>query len=335
MNQRNEIIQALREGSNFLVLGHLDPDGDSLGSMLSLTLYLRDQAGKGIFMPAPKAWPGRYRFLEKHRDGSGMPGPEDLDAVIILDCSAPKRVDWGGLDPADYSGIPRIVIDHHREGKPFGDINWIESGAAAAGEMVYDILEELEAEVTPGIAESIYCAIVTDTGRFTFSNTTSRSLKICADLVSRGKIDPSEITTRVYFNFSEEYLRNIGIALYNSRTYDKAKIVLLTLDRASVKSFSTTFDDTEGIVDLAMSVRGVEAAALFKELRRDNIRVSLRSRGNVDVGDLAAELGGGGHHNAAGCTLEMPLSLAREVILDRFERALERTLPGGEERRVV
>ena len=317
-----KVIDALESGKNFLILGHKDPDGDSLGSVLALSNFLRDQAGKYAFMPAPVDWPGRYRYLEKHKNGAGLPLPDDIDTVVILDCSAQKRVDWGTLDPDSFSAVKKVVIDHHEEGEPFGDVNWIDPKAAAAGEMVFDVLSILGAHFTEGIAESLYSAILTDTGRFTFSNTTSRTFDICARLVEEGGINPSAIAERIYSNLSEEYLRNMGIALYNTRAYLGSKILLLTLDKASVRSFSTTFNDTEGIIDLAMRVRGVEVAALFKEFKRNVIRVSLRSRGKVDVGSLAAELGGGGHHNAAGCTIDMPLSLAREVILNRFEMAL-------------
>ncbi len=322
MKSKNDIIEAIHRLDSFLIMGHVDPDGDSLGSSLALALYLLEQAGKRAYMPAPVNWPGRYGFLEKHRDGTGEMPKEKVDAVIILDCSSADRVDWGQLDPRDYEESLFIVIDHHEEGKAFGDINWIDPESAAVGEMVFDILDALDAEITTPIAESLYMAIVTDTGRFTHSNTTARSMQICAELIERGNICPSKLTGEVYYSFSEEYLRNIGIALYNSRIYMDARIVFLTLDRASVRSFSTTFDETEGIVDLAMSVKGVELASLFKEIGQNMIRVSLRSRGKIDVGALAKELGGGGHRNAAGCTLKMPLSLAREVILDKFEDLL-------------
>lgn len=324
MSCNPEIIKTIREKNKFLILGHVDPDGDSLGSMLALSLFLTEQIEKTVFMHAPSSWPLRYGFLEKHRNGTGTPPFGEVDCIFILDCSSPERIDWGGLNPDDFSEIKKIVIDHHAEGYPFGAINWIDKKAAAVGEMIYDILVEFGAEITPGIAESLFCAITTDTGRFTFNNTTARSLQICSELVSRGFVNPSFIASQIYFNYSEEYLRNIGIALYNSRTYYNSCIVLLTLDRASVRSFSTTFDESEGIVDLAMCVRNAEVAALFKEIGKNNIRVSLRSKGLIDVGALASELGGGGHFNAAGCTLQMPLSLAREVILDRFETALDK-----------
>lgn len=318
----DEIIGAIESGQSFLILGHSDPDGDSLGSAIALGLFLRYQAGKMVCMAKPQYWPGRYEFLERHCNGHEEIDADSVDYVVILDCSSLDRVDWGDYDPKDFEVIPKIVIDHHEEGIPFGDINWIDKKSAAVGEMIYEILLQLSAEITPAIAECLYLAILTDTGRFTYSNTTAKSLSISSELIQAGELDPSAIARHVYFNYSEEYLRNIGIALYNSRTYKNAKIVLLTLDKASVRSFSTTFDETEGIVDLAMSVRGVQLAALFKEIGKDVNRVSMRSRGLVDVGSIAKELGGGGHFNASGCTLKMPLSLAREVILDKFETCL-------------
>lgn len=323
-NHIEEIAEIIQDKDSFLVLGHHNPDGDALGSVLALSIFLRDQARKMVCMPAPVNWPGRYRFLEKHCNGDNRKPKDKIDTVFILDSSTPDRVDWGELHQEEYVDTTTIVIDHHEEGIPYGDVNWIDKESAAVGEMIYRILKWFDAEITPSIAECLYLSILTDTGRFTYSNTTAESLRISSELIEAGNIDPSAIASQIYFNYSEEYLRNIGIALYNSRTYRNAKIVLLTLDQASVRSFSTTFDETEGIVDLAMSVRGVELAALFKEIAKDVNRVSMRSRGLVDVGALAKELGGGGHFNAAGCTLRMPLSLAREVILDRFETYLSR-----------
>ncbi len=322
---QDQILSAFDAGERFLVLGHKDPDGDSLGSILAISSYIRNQLAKESFIVAPLQWPSRYSFLERHKNGAGSLPRCNIDTAFILDCSAENRIDWGRLDPADFDGVKKIVIDHHLEGEPFGSINWIDPSASATGEMVYRILEARGASFPNDIAESIYSAILTDTGRFTYSNTTSDCLEICSRLVESGNLDLSDITSQLYYNYSEEYLRNIGIALYNTRAYNDSRILLLTLDKASVKSFSTTFDDTEGIVDLAMSVRGVEVAALFKELSRDVIRVSLRSRGFVDVGSIAGEFGGGGHHNAAGCTVNMPLSLAREAILKRFELLLEKS----------
>jgi len=313
------VIDAISEGERFVILGHRDPDGDSLGSMLAISAFLREQFRKESFMPGPLDWPEKFFFLEKHLNGAGKPFDGNIDTLLILDCSAENRIDWANVEPNSFPEARRIVIDHHREGEPFGDVNWIDPRASATGEMIFNILEALGAQFTSDIAESIYSAILTDTGRFTYSNTTAKSLEICAKLVQAGNLDLADITSQVYYNFSEEYLRNIGIALYNTRVYRDSKILLLTLDKASVKSFSTTFDDTEGIIDFAMSVRGVEVAALFKEISRNVIRVSLRSRGKFDVGAIAVEMGGGGHHNAAGCTMEMPLSLARDVILRRFE----------------
>ncbi len=326
MNDKiEEITRVIDDSGSVLVLSHFEPDGDALGSAIAFSLFLRDQAGKEVCFPAPVNWPGRYSFLKKHCNGNNELPDSEVDSIFFLDSSTPDRVDWGKLNPETYSDARKIVIDHHEEGIPYGDINWINKRSAAVGEMIYEILLAHSAEITPHIAECLYLAILTDTGRFTHSNTTSDSHRIAGELIEAGNLNPSEIASKVYFNYSEEYLRNIGIALYNSRIYHDAKIVLLTLDKASVKSFSTTFDETEGIVDLAMSVRGVELAALFKEISKDVNRVSMRSRGLVDVGALAKELGGGGHSNAAGCTLKMPLSLAREVILDRFESYLSRS----------
>jgi len=332
MNIKKKIIDRIDKGNNILLLGHKGPDGDSLGSMLAMANFLQEQRGKDVFMPGPIDWPGRYNFLTKHLNGAGQPCKNKIDTILFLDSSSMDRVDWGRLKPDDFQNCFKIMIDHHPGSVPFGDINWIDGNAAAVGEMIFDLLEEIGAKIGPEIAESLYSAIITDTGRFTYSNTSSRSLEVCAKLVKECHINPSLITDEIYTNFSEDYLRNIGIALYNSRTYNDARIVLLTLDRASVKSFSTSFDETEGIVDLAMSVKGVELAALFKEVNRNLIRVSLRSRGRVDVGSLASKFGGGGHHNAAGCTIKMPLSLTREVILGEFMNSLDNLENSGDMR---
>ncbi len=313
----DKIKQLIQDSENILVVSHIDSDGDSLGSAIALQLAL-SAIGKQVFVPAPTRFPQRYSFLHRYTNGWGNV-PQKPDIIIAVDCSSEERIDWG--DFLSTNGIPLINIDHHDGNHNFGDVNWLDPNAAAAGEMIYELLREIPAPIDENAASALYVAIMTDTGRFSFGNTTSKTLAIAAALVEIGA-DPKYLTTETYFNFSEEYFRNIGIALFNSRSYNNGRILFLTLDRATTQNFLTSPKDSEGIIDFAMAVRNVDVAVLFKEMSRNNIRISMRSRRGIDIDNVAKYFGGGGHPNAAGCSIEGTLATAQEGVLKQIRKLM-------------
>ncbi|RKZ25902.1 hypothetical protein DRQ29_05635, partial [bacterium] len=260
----------------------------------------------------------RYSFMHKYSNGWGNV-PDKIDALLAVDCSTADRIDWGDFEKPD--NVPFANIDHHDGNNNFGDINWVNPSAPAAGTMVYKLIRSLDAPIDKETASSLYVAIMTDTGRFSFNNTNSDALKIAGELVEFGA-EPKFLTTNIYFNFSEGYLRNIGIALFNSRSFHRGRILFLTLDRAAMRSFSTSPEDSEGIIDFAMSVRNVDVAVLFKEIAPNNIRVSFRSRRGINIAKVAEYFDGGGHPNAAGCTILSNLVMAQTAVLENIRKLL-------------
>ena len=315
-----DVISFLNEYRSFSILIHDNPDGDCIGSAVAMGLILRQYLGKPAFVFGLDGLPHRYEFLSESINSlSG--GTQMGEAVCVLDTSDLERVRWGRFVPDAFGDFPSVNIDHHRSNSLFADINWVDDSASSVGEMIFNIIRTMGFEFTPEISTALYTALLTDTGRFTFTNTTSKSLAIASFLVEHGA-NPFFITEQIYRNFSPNYLRNMGIALFNVHFFIDGRVAYITLDRASVKNFSTSFDETEGIVDLALTVKGIQVAAFFKEFGPNNIRISLRSRNSIDVGALAEEFDGGGHKNAAGLTIKAPLNIAQQALLDRIKRFL-------------
>ncbi|MCD6418330.1 bifunctional oligoribonuclease/PAP phosphatase NrnA [bacterium] len=312
-----QIKKLIDRSENIIVVSHIESDGDSLGSAIALQLALK-KMGKKSFVPAPDKFPNRYRFLEKYAERWGY-FKDTIDLVIAVDCSTGERIDWGNFK---YDGkIPLVNIDHHDGNTNFGNVNWVDPSAAAAGEMIYELIRSIGVRIDENMASALYVAIMTDTGRFSFGNTTAKTFAIASALVELGA-DPKFLTTETYFKFSEEYFRNIGIALFNSRSYLNGRVLFLTLDRASMHSFSTSHENSEGIIDFAMAVQNVDVAVLFKEISKNKVHASMRSRRGIEISEVAKYFGGGGHPNAAGCTIDGNLAVAQEGVLNRIKLLL-------------
>ncbi len=314
----DELITRIQDAKNIIIVSHKNCDGDSLGSVIALQRSLPSM-GKNVFVPAPTEFPQRYDFMRKYSNSWGVI-PTQYDTIIAVDCSNMERIEWGDIHPEINDAII-INIDHHEVNENFGHINWVNPAEPAVGTMIYKLLRELSVPVDTYTANALYVAIMTDTGRFSFNNTNSDALKIAGELIEFGA-DPKALTTEVYFNFSESYLRNIGIALFNSRSFHRGRILFLTLDRAAMRNFSTTPEDSEGIIDFAMAVRNVDVAVLFKELAPNRVRLSFRSRRGIDIVKVAEFFGGGGHPNAAGCTINSNLATAQKSVLENIRKLL-------------
>ena len=317
MAEFEKIVDALSRSRRIVALSHADSDGDSLGCLIALKRAL-ECIGKEVFLPAPNSFPRRYAFMRKYTDGWGCI-PQQCDAVLIVDCSIRDRIDWGEFRRNE--NIQLLNADHHESNTLYGDINWVDASSASAGEMIFKILNALHAPIDDTAAAALYIAIMTDTGRFSFANTTPNAMRTAAQLIALGA-NPKFLTAQVYFDFSEEHLRNIGIALFNSRSYNSGRIVFLTLDIATTRNLSTSPDDSDGIIDFAMAVRNVDVAALFREVSSKQVRVSLRSRRGINISEVARFFGGGGHPNACGCIIEGNLAMAQEAILNQIRRIL-------------
>lgn len=311
------IRDTVERGRRFLITSHLRPDGDSIGSQLALR-YALESLGKQVRVvnadepPAPyRAFPG-VEAIEIARTASGR-----FDAVVVLECSDLARTGLSGLE-----GLLVINIDHHPGNAAFGTINWFDPTAAACGEMIYELIAALDVPLSREMATHLYLAILTDTGSFHHSHITARTFDICRRLVEAG-VDPPHVARLAFDSASYGRLKLMGALLHTMQVEAGGRLAVLELDEAALAAAGEPVDDTEGLVNLPLTAREIEAVALFK-LRDGEIRVSLRSKGDIDVRAVAVAYGGGGHKNAAGFTVQGRIEDVRGPILARIAAEIER-----------
>jgi phosphoesterase RecJ-like protein len=300
-----------------LMLGHVHPDADVLGTLLALGDVLAAR-GWHVIEGGPHPPPANLSFLpgvERYRTLSTVEGP--LDVVVMTDCPNPARTE-GLIQAARATGATILNIDHHPDNRRYGDVNWIDTSAAATGEMVYRLVTALEAPVTPAIATNLFTAIHTDTGSFRYSNTTAETFRIAAGLVAAGA-EPGLVSNRLYECRQADSLRWLGDALRRVEVSPDARVAWLALPSGVVPE---SFIEAEELVNYPRSIESVQVACLLRQLG-DQVKVSLRGKGHVDVSRIAARFGGGGHPNASGCTVAGELSAATRDVLAAVREALE------------
>jgi len=312
----SQVVQLVEQKQRFMITSHIRPDGDGLGSGLALYWMLRS-LGKDATVVLRDRVPPAYHVLP----GSDLVVvQEDLteayDVAFIIECSDVERP---GLPSLKNQFV--VNIDHHSTTIPFGDVNWIDPTAAAVGEMIYNLCKAVGVEVTKEIAECIYTALLTDTGSFHFSNTTERTLKIASELVRRG-VEPARISQALFYSYPFSKIKLLGLVLSGIECDDSGRIAWVTVDRAAMYEADASEEDSDGIVNHALSVGDVEAVAFFKELSPGVYRVSLRSKGRKNVAKVAECFGGGGHRNAAGCRVEGDFEDVKRRVIEGLQTAL-------------
>ncbi len=311
-----DILRVLRENERFLVCSHSRPDGDAVGSVLAMGMLL-EQMGKRADLVTADRMPVPYRRLpgvDKIRNALRVRG--SYDAVILLECDSFERTRLRGLEQ-----YPVINIDHHASGHAWGQVNWIDRSAASVGELVHRLVKAAGATVTADMAACLYTTLLTDTGGFCYGALRANTFALAEELVAAGA-DPIRIAQEVYFSQPASKLLLLGKALNTLQL--ETCLAWLWIDHKDVVGTQATEADCEGIANYALSVAGVEAAAFFRELEEGQIRVSLRSKGRVNVATLAERMGGGGHETASGCSLDGPMEKAREVILTALREDIAR-----------
>ncbi len=308
------ILHVLRSGERFLVCSHSRPDGDAVGSMLALGMLI-EQMGKRVDLVSADRVPAVYR---------GLPGADTIhnalrirgryDAAILLECDGVERTRLRGLEEFFL-----INIDHHVTGQEFAALNWIDHSAVSAGEMVYRLALAAGARLTPEMATCLYTTLLTDTGGFLYGSVRESTFALARELVIAGA-DPIAIAHHVYFSVSPSKLLLLGAAL--RRLKRKGRLAWLWVTQQDMVRSCAAEEDCEGIVNIALGIAGVDVAVFLRELPEGLVRLSLRSRGKVNVAAIAARLGGGGHENASGCTLLGPLPRAIEEILSELRTAM-------------
>ena len=323
------VVAALRERGRFLVVTHENPDGDALGSLLAMTLALR-QLGKDVlmFLAGPAPLPAEYAFMQL--DGLLRELPADMEerTLVAVDCAKADRMgpDTSPIDRAQFV----IDIDHHHDNTRFGDVNLIVADASSTGEVLRDVFAELGVDLTPDLAEPLYIALVTDTGRFQYANTTPKSLRLAAELVEAGA-DVHAVFQQVYESVDFAKLKLLARALERARVLEGGLIVVSYLLRNDFADVGAAEPYSEGIIDYLRAVEGAELAALIREPPRDDAparRISLRaSIDELDVSAIARTFGGGGHRQAAGFQSEASIDEITELIRQGFvaQRAATRS----------
>jgi bifunctional oligoribonuclease and PAP phosphatase NrnA len=314
---------AIRAGERFLVTTHENPDGDALGSMLAMKLAL-DQLGKDALMllAGDAPLPAEYAFMPLN--GLLRRAPNDASERILLavDCANESRI---GPDPEVLQHAPLVIdIDHHHDNTRFGDVNAIDASASSTGELLRDLFYELGIELTPEIAEALYIALVTDTGRFQYTNTTPKSLRLAAELVESGA-DLHRIFQGVYETVQFAKLKLLARALERAQVYEGGRLVVSYLLRDDFHEVGAAEPYSEGIIDYLRAVEGADMAALIREPPRaagPTRRVSLRaSHDELDVSAIARKSDGGGHRQAAGFSSEASIEEITEFVRREFAAA--------------
>jgi phosphoesterase RecJ-like protein len=322
------IADALRRHDRFLVVTHENPDGDALGSLLAATLALR-QLGKDavMYLAGDTPLPREYAFMPL--DGLVREAPADAAERVLLavDCAKEERI-------GDDSAVPRaplvLNVDHHHDNTRFGDLNLIVADASSTGEVLRDVFAELGVELTPDLAEPLYIALVTDTGRFQYANTTPKALRLAAELVDAGA-DIHAVFQQVYESVEFAKLKLLARVLDRAAVLEGGRIIVSHLLRNDFAEVGAAEPYAEGLIDTLRAVEGSELAVLIREPPRDDgpiRRVSLRSSiDELDVSAIARRFGGGGHRQAAGFSSDLPLDEIVEQIRLSFleQRATTRT----------
>ncbi len=308
----DEVLNQIGRRQKFILTSHARPDGDAVGSTLACAQILRSM-GKQASVVLSDGVPGTYTPLP-FSDSVLLTTEEapEAEAVIILECDSVARTRLTGLE-RHYL----INIDHHATARPFADVNWIDPNACATAEMIFRLAREAGVKISPDVATCLYTAVLTDTGSFCFQGTNERTFALAQELVRCGA-DPVRIAQNVYFSTHISKMRLLGAAL--SSLHRDGTLVWMHVDRATLERCEASDEDCEGLVNYALAIQGIEVALFFREEPGGRFRVSLRSKGAVNVAAVAAAFGGGGHECASGCGIDGPLSAATERLIAQLHR---------------
>lgn len=317
MDQLEQVLHHIEERRHFLVTSHTRPDGDAIGSTLALAQILR-KMGKNAEIVLGDAVPVLYKPLPNADSiihASRVNGK--YDSAIILECDSVVRTRLQGLEEHFL-----INIDHHATSKPFAHVNWIDPSACAVAEMVFRLAQAADVRITPDIATCLYTAVLTDTGAFCFAPTNAHTFELAKHLVEHGA-DPAKIAQNIYFAAPTSKMRLLGAAL--SRLQREGPMAWMTVTREDMDRCGALDEDCEGLVNYALGIAGVEVALFFREIEGERVRISVRSKGAVNVAEVAGKFGGGGHECASGFSTAGPLAAAEERVLGELRGKLPKS----------
>ena len=312
-----QIVEALRARRRFVLSSHSRPDGDSIGSQLAMAYALQAMGKEVTVVNADPAAPPLMAFPGVPEIRIAPSADGDFDAAIIMECGDLKRTGVTGLDRFFV-----INIDHHPGNTGFGQINWFNAGAAACAEMVYEVVRALGVPLSKEIATHIYLAILTDTGSFHYSSMSTRTVDICRECLDAG-VDPAQVARMVFDSNNLGRLKLFGAVLNLMQIDPSGRIATLHVDHEMTRAAGGTYEDTEGLVNMPLTVKDIVASVFFKQEQGNEYRVSLRSKGDIDVNAIAKVYGGGGHKNASGCTLTGALDELQKMLTKQLEGAID------------
>jgi bifunctional oligoribonuclease and PAP phosphatase NrnA len=299
----DQTVETLKRAEDVIVAGHVNPDGDAVGSILAATLGLRKLGKKAwpTWGDPPVVVPFSYTFLPGADDFVQPNDLPDADTFLAVDCGALDRL--GVLEDRARNSHSLINVDHHMGNTEFGDLNVVVTSASSTAELIAYLLEDLGVEMDRDIATCLYTGVVTDTGRFQYSNSSPEVLRLAATLLEYG-VPAVQVAQEVFESAPFGYLKLVGRVLNRATLNEKARFVYSWLLLDDLEATGVAVDETEKLIDLVRSTRPAEVAAMFKEQADGTYRVSLRSKGPTSVGAIARANGGGGHELAAGFTAE-------------------------------
>lgn len=311
----DEIRAAITKSERVLIATHLDPDGDAIGTQLAFASYV-EHLGKKLYLVRDGELPYKYRFLSgasKIVNAADYKVIPEIDTAIILEC--PNLARLGKAESFISERVNVVNLDHHQDNSFFGDVNVVDSLASSVGEIAYRYFSHIGFSISDKVAEHLFTAILTDTGRFRFSSTSAETLRAAANLIAAGA-SPQHINNMVYYNIPPAAIKLVGKVLNEIEFFLDGRLCVLSLTRAMLDETGAGREDSEGLVDYTLYSKGVEVGILLKELGPDQTKLSLRSRDGTDVAQLAGRYGGGGHINAAGCLMKSNLQQAKSTFVE-------------------
>jgi phosphoesterase RecJ-like protein len=322
IDSMDRVIAELENRDNFLIMAHVNPEGDSIGSQIAIHHILKKWGKKAVMVDHDEV-PENLKFLK----GAGLISrevPEGFrpETLVVLDCPVKERTgNIPGLD-ADKKFV--INIDHHVSNEFFGDVNWVEPNVSSVGEMVFHLAKKKQVVIDKELAEAIYTAIVTDTGMFNYTNTSKATHEVAGELIEAG-LDPKDLHGEIFESKDLAQVRLLGKVLSTLELENDGRLAHMSLTRKMYAEEGVESVPTDEFINFPRSVKGVEVAIFFKENVNypDRINVSFRSSGKVDVNAVASSFGGGGHAQASGCTLIASLEETREKVLAAAKEALK------------
>ncbi|HET7319585.1 MAG TPA: bifunctional oligoribonuclease/PAP phosphatase NrnA, partial [Nitrospirota bacterium] len=324
MSDPRTIIEALEPCRTILISVHRNPDGDALGSQLALMLAL-EKMRKTVTAHNLDPVPEVYRFLpQADRIRAGRPVPSHYDAHIVLD-GEPSRT---GLFDGTYPAHTLINIDHHVTNPRSWQLTWLDEDASATGEMIYKLIRHLDVPIDRDIALCLFTSIFTDTGSFRYTNTTPECMRISAELLEAGA-DPWLVTENVYESFAFRRIKLLGAVLSSLERSADGRVAWVVVTDELYRRTGTTSEDTENFINFVRSIKGVEVAVLLRQIGEAQYKISLRSKGRVDLSALAQSFGGGGHKNAAGGVMSGTIEVVTSKVINEVDKAVRAQLGSG------